>query len=110
MQAPGDHHAKQGSCKAPRTPRIGDSTPDGRGHWHESGFALLAGDGLHTGEVVGETDARGERQRFRRYPPQHVLATLYHVLGIDPAGATLQDHSGRPQYLLDHPERITALG
>src|SRR5262249_25034476 len=26
-----------------RTPKIGDSTPDGRGHWHESGFALLAG-------------------------------------------------------------------
>ena len=45
-----------------------------------------------------------------RYTPQHVLATLYHVLGIDPAGTTLQDHSGRPQYLLDHPERITALG
>jgi hypothetical protein len=93
-----------------RTPRIGDSTPDGRGHWHESGFALLAGGGLCTGQVVGETDARGERPRFRRYTPQHVLATLYHVLGIDPAGTTLPDHSGRPQYLLDRPERITALG
>jgi hypothetical protein len=43
-----------------RTPRIGDSTPDGRGHWHESGSALLAGGGLRTGQVVGESDARGE--------------------------------------------------
>jgi hypothetical protein len=93
-----------------RTPRIGDSTPDGRGHWPESGFALLAGGGLRTGQVVGETDARGERPRFRCYTPQHVLATLYDVLGIDAAGTTLRDHSGRPQYLLDHPERITALG
>jgi len=93
-----------------RTPRIGDSTPDGRGHWHDSGFALLAGGGLSTGQVIGESDARGERPRVRRYTPQHVLATLYHVLGIDPAATTLRDHSGRPQYLLDHPERITALG
>lgn len=84
--------------------------PDGRGHWHESGFAFLAGGGLRTGQVIGETDARGERPRFRRYTPQHVLATLYHVLGIDPAATTLVDHSGRPRYLLDRPERIVALG
>jgi hypothetical protein len=93
-----------------RTPRIGDSTPDGRGHWHDSGFAFLAGGGLQTGQVIGESDARGERPRFRRYTPQHVLASLYHVLGIDPAATTLQDHSGRPRYLLDRPERIAALG
>jgi hypothetical protein len=92
-----------------RTPRIGDSTPDGRGHWHESGCALLAGGGLRTGQIVGETDARGERPRFRRYTPQHVLATLYDVLGIDPAATTLTDHAGRPQYLLDRPEKIAAL-
>ena len=92
-----------------RTPKIGDSTTDGRGHWHESGCALIAGGGLRMGQVVGETDARAERPRFRRYTPPDVLATLYHVLGIDPATTALPTHSGRPQYLLDHGEKIAAL-
>ena len=37
-----------------------------------------------------------------------MLATLYHVLGIDPA-TTLPDHTGRPMYLLDDRDRITEL-
>ena len=61
----------------------------------------MAGGGLRTGQVVGETDPRAERARFRPYTTQHVLATLYDVLGIDPAATTLTDHAGRPQYLLD---------
>jgi uncharacterized protein (DUF1501 family) len=92
-----------------RTPRIGDSTPDGRGHWQTAGCALLAGGGLRMGQVIGETDARAERPRTRPYTAQNVLATLYHVLGIDPATTTLTDHSGRPQFLLDRPEKIEAL-
>jgi hypothetical protein len=50
-----------------------------------------------------------ENSRGRPIHAQHVLATLYHVLGIDPASTTLTDHSGRPQYLLDYPEKIAAL-
>jgi hypothetical protein len=37
-----------------------------------------------------------------------VLATLYYVLGIDPA-TTINDHQGRPIYLLDDRERIAEL-
>ena len=81
----------------------------GRGHWPEAGFALLAGGGLKTGLVVGETDAHGARAKGRPYTAQHVLATLYHVLGIDPGATTLNDHNDRPQYLLDSPEKISAL-
>ena len=92
-----------------RTPKIGDSTADGRGHWPDAGFALMAGGGLRMGQVVGATDRRAERPRGQAYTPQHVLATLYHVLGIDPATTVLKDHSGRPQYLLDHPEKIAPL-
>src|SRR5579864_4019074 len=44
-----------------RAPRIGDVTPDGRTHWPEAGFLWLAGGGLKTGQVLGATDARGER-------------------------------------------------
>jgi hypothetical protein len=36
------------------------------------------------------------------------LATLYHVLGIDPA-TTFPDHSGRPIYLLDDRRQIEEL-
>ena len=92
-----------------RTPKIGDSTPDGRGHWQPAGCVLLAGGGLRTGQVVGETDRRAENPRFRHYTAQNVLATLYHVLGIDAGAITLPDFGGRPQYLLDDPEPIAAL-
>jgi hypothetical protein len=85
-----------------RTPRVGTQrgTVGGRDHWPGAGFALLAGGGLRTGQVVGATNARGEHPVGQPYTPQNVLATLYHVLGIDP-GTTLADHTGRPVYLLD---------
>jgi hypothetical protein len=93
-----------------RTPRVGTQrgTTGGRDHWPQAGFALLAGGGLRMGQVIGATDARGEAPRGRAYTPQNVLATLYHVLGIDPA-TTLPDHQGRPVYLLDDRERIAEL-
>jgi len=37
-----------------------------------------------TGQVVGETDSRGERPRTRAVGPQNVLGTVYHALGIEP--------------------------
>ncbi len=94
-----------------RTPRVGGQagTVAGRDHWPDAGFALLAGGGLKTGQVVGATDPLGQRPVGQPNTPQNVLATLYHVLGIDPA-ATLPDHSGRPIYLLDDRRRIEELG
>lgn len=83
-----------------RQPRIGDVTPDGRGHWPSAACALVAGGGLKMGRVVGETDARAERARSHPYSTQDVLATLYRVLGID-LRETIVDHNGRPQYLVD---------
>jgi hypothetical protein len=93
-----------------RTPRVGtqQGTVAGRDHWPQAGFALMAGGGLQTGQVIGATDPRGEAPRGRPYTPQNVLATLYHVLGIDPV-TTLPDHQGRPIYLLDDRERIAEL-
>jgi hypothetical protein len=69
----------------------------------------MAGGGLSMGQVIGATDARGERPAGRPYTPQNVLATLYYVLGIDPV-TTLPDHQGRPIYLLDDRERVAELG
>lgn len=98
-----------------RSPRIGDETralgsrfASGRGHWWDAGFAVVAGGGLRMGQVVGETDARAERAKGTPYTPQNVLATIYHVLGIDPA-RTFPDYQGRPTHLLDDRETIQEL-
>ncbi|HVX64672.1 MAG TPA: DUF1501 domain-containing protein [Pirellulales bacterium] len=89
-----------------RTPRVNKNA--GRDHWPSAGFALFAGGGLRMGQAVGATDARGERPQTRPYGPQNILATLYHVLGIDPA-LTFLDHAGRPRYVLDDQEKIAEL-
>ncbi len=90
-----------------RTPRI---TRDraGREHWPQTGITLMAGGGLKTGQVVGASDARGEQVKTGPITPQMMLATLYHVLGIDPA-MTLPDHNGRPMYVLDERQPIEEL-
>ena len=82
-----------------RTPRINKG--GGRDHWPGAGFALLGGGGLRTGQVVGATTPRGESPANRPYTPRDVLATLYHLLGINPGAVTLPDFNGRPRYLLD---------
>lgn len=90
-----------------RTPQINKSP--GRDHWADSGFAFFAGGaGLKMGQAIGETDARGERAKGKRYSVQNVLATVYRVLGIDPATA-LPDHAGRPRYLLDEQDPVQEL-
>lgn len=91
-----------------RQPRVGNVTPDGRGHWPSAACALVAGGGLNMGRIVGETDARGETAKFKAIGTQDVLATIYHVLGID-LSQTLNDHNGRPQFLLDRGTRIAGL-
>ena len=68
----------------------------------------MAGGGLQMGQVVGATDAARREPEGQPYTPQNVLATLYHVLGIDPA-TTLPDHQGRPVYLLDDRDKVTEL-
>jgi hypothetical protein len=91
-----------------RTPRIGDITPDGRSHWPAAGFLWVAGGGLRTGQVIGATDARGERPVGHPIRMQNVLATLYQILGID-TGLTLRDYNGRPQYILEDRQPVAEL-
>jgi hypothetical protein len=86
-----------------RTPRINKFA--GRDHWPPVNFALLAGGGMRTGQVIGSTDAFAAYPKDRPVSFQNVFATLYHNLGIDPMTA-LPDRSGRPMYLLDDPEPI----
>jgi hypothetical protein len=91
-----------------RTPRIGDQTPDGRGHWPEAGILWIGGGGLKTGQIIGATDARGETIVGSPIGMKSVLATVYRVLGID-SSVTIPDHNGRPQVILDEREPLSAL-
>ena len=91
-----------------RTPRIGDSTPDGRGHWPQVMSALIAGGGLKMGQAIGASNARAELPRDRRCTPSQVLSTIYHAIGIDPA-QTFPNQSGRPMYVLEDRQPLTEL-
>src|SRR4051812_3365018 len=89
-----------------RTPRINKF--GGRDHWPAAGSVLFSGGGLKMAQYVGETNSIGEYPVTRAYNPQNILATLFHVLGIDPS-ATIPDHNGRPQYLLDDRDPVQEL-
>ncbi len=82
-----------------RTPRLNGM--NSRDHWPQVNFALLAGGGMRTGQVIGGTDRVGGEITERPVKFQEVFATLYHNLGIDVRTATVQDIQGRPQYLVD---------
>ena len=90
-----------------RTPKI--NAQAGRDHWPNVSCALLAGGGLRTGQVIGQTDRLAGEAVDRPVRFEEVHATLYNRLGIDPLNATLNDLSGRPQYLTDHYKPIAEL-
>jgi hypothetical protein len=96
-----------------RTPKITpgkkDKSEAGRQHWLEAGFTLFAGGGLRMGQVIGATDARAERRiDGKPYMDRDMLATIYHVLGIDPS-QTLPDGNNRPIPLLENVRPVAEL-
>jgi hypothetical protein len=82
-----------------RTPRI--SAQVGRDHWPQVNCALLAGGGMRTGQVIGATDRIAGEASRRPVSFGELYATLYHNLGIDVSRTTINDLSGRPQYLVE---------
>jgi hypothetical protein len=79
-----------------RTPQI-DSKPKGAGrhHWSRVYSAALAGGGVARGKVVGQSDAKGGDVKDTPVSPKDILATAFHLLGIDPNTA-IKDPQGRP--------------
>ena len=63
-----------------RTPRINGKA--GRDHWERCYSGLVAGGGLKCGQVVGASDALGERPAARPMHPGDLAMTLYGQLGI----------------------------
>lgn len=82
-----------------RTPRI--NAKGGRDHWPQVSCALMAGGGMKTGQAIGSTNRLGERAVSRPVNVQEIVATAYHNLGLDPMSVTIDDPSGRPQFLVD---------
>ena len=88
-----------------RTPRV---EGNGRNHWPGSMFALMAGGGLKMGQVIGATGRKGESPSERPLRPEHVIRTVYQVLGIDPLHE-FPNESGRPMPILNQADVISEL-
>jgi uncharacterized protein (DUF1501 family) len=69
-----------------RTPKVDWQPPwnGGRGHWGRCFSAVVAGGGFKGGQVVGESDARGEDVKERPVYPCDLIGSMYELLGIDP--------------------------
>lgn len=78
-----------------RTPRMQNVAGGGRDHWSGAYSALFAGGGFAQGRVVGRTDRQAGTVTETPFSPKDVLATLYHLLGIDPH-TEIFDRLGRP--------------
>ncbi|MGE3316857.1 MAG: DUF1501 domain-containing protein [Planctomycetaceae bacterium] len=77
-----------------RTPKIdNNSKGGGRDHWSRAYSAIFAGGGIARGNVVGATDQIASDVTERPVGPKDLLATMYHLLGIDPH-SRIPDRSG----------------
>lgn len=85
-----------------RTPRLdpdGDH-PSGKGHggrnhWSRAYSTVLAGGGTCRGKIVGRTDRLAGEVVDGPISPKDILATIYHLAGIDPR-TILADRFGQP--------------
>lgn len=79
-----------------RTPTIYSTKPGGgREHWSRAYSVALAGGGTARGKVVGQTTRDGGDVLDNPVSPKDILATAFHLLGIDPE-TTVPDQHGRP--------------
>ena len=76
-----------------RTPRINKNA--GRDHWGNLSTLALAGGGLNMGQVIGTSSPKAEVPASGKVGPQELMATVFHVLGIEPE-TSFEDPAGRP--------------
>jgi hypothetical protein len=76
-----------------RTPRINKNA--GRDHWPQCYTVLLFGGGLKRGYIHGASDASGAYPKESPCSPDDLSATMFALLGIDPA-TELHDQLARP--------------
>ncbi|MSR54667.1 MAG: DUF1501 domain-containing protein [Gemmataceae bacterium] len=78
-----------------RTPKLNSSPGGGRDHWSRVYSTVFAGGGMAGGKVVGQSDSIAGDVRDTPVSPKDVLATAFHLLGIDPH-TTVPDRLNRP--------------
>ncbi|WP_254512036.1 DUF1501 domain-containing protein [Anatilimnocola floriformis] len=80
-----------------RTPKLHDKGANGVGreHWSDVYSNALAGAGIKRGHIVGASDKHGGFVQENPVTPKDILATIYHLLGID-AHTMIPDRLGRP--------------
>jgi hypothetical protein len=83
-----------------RTPRISNAKGGGRDHWSRVYSSVMAGAGVKRGNVVGASDKQGGEVAKRPVSPKDMLATMYHLLGID-HHTLVHDALGRPLPLVE---------
>jgi hypothetical protein len=88
-----------------RTPKIASIAGGGRDHWSRCYSVVMAGGGVARGRVVGRSDKIAGDPGERPISPKDILATIYHLLGIDPS-ATITDLQGRPYPIVPQGEVI----
>jgi len=88
-----------------RTPKLSTGQGGGRDHWSRCYSVLMAGGGIARGRVVGRSDKIASDPADRRVSPKDILATIYHLMGVDP-DITLADRQGRPLALVPDGEVI----
>jgi hypothetical protein len=81
-----------------RTPKVNSGA--GRDHWAPLSTLALAGGGLRMGQVVGESAPKADVPKSAPITPQDLMATVFHVLGIDPQVQFI-DSFGRPKYMVE---------
>jgi uncharacterized protein (DUF1501 family) len=89
-----------------RTPKVNKGA--GRDHWAPLSTLALSGGGLRMGQPVGESAPKVDVPQTEPITPQHLMATVFHVLGIDPK-LQFVSPSGRPVYMLEHGHAIPEL-
>jgi len=94
-----------------RSPRMNDGRGQGkpgRDHWGGVMSVLIGGGGLRGGQVVGKSSPKGEYPIERPMMPADVLATVYHVLGID-LNLSFVNRAGRPTAINNNGQVIDEL-
>jgi uncharacterized protein (DUF1501 family) len=89
-----------------RTPKVNGNS--GRDHWAPLSTLALSGGGLQMGQVVGESAAKVDVPKTTPIGPQDLMATVLHVLGIDPR-TQFVNQAGRPVYMVEDGKAIEEL-
>ena len=72
---------------------------DGRDHWPYCYTAVIAGAGVKRGVVYGKSDKTGSAPIETPVHPIELVATIYHLVGIDPSTMVL-NHLNQPRELV----------